>query len=132
MIASITLRADRVGGRRSRCRIANINSVAEIPDGLDHRHVLPRVWSGATVTTLRHVDHFATTEAFGFIDAVVYFVADGLQVGDDVDRAVEILGAGGLVACRRPRPCTASPPTPRTTTRYAGSTRSRAVPPDTR
>ena len=33
MIASITLRADRVGGRRSRCRIANINSVAEIPDG---------------------------------------------------------------------------------------------------
>ena len=29
----------------------------------------------ATVTTLRHVDHFATTEAFGFIDAALDFVA---------------------------------------------------------
>ena len=61
----------------------------------------------ATVKELRNVDHFATPEAFGFIDAALEFVdamprCDRMTGTDDrvgaIETALQVLRAGGLVA----------------------------------
>ena len=92
----------------------------------------------ARVVVLRNVDHFATPESFGFIDAVLEFLdADPRMtarapVTTDVGLAPSTGWSPAGSSPSRPRPCTGSAPTPTTPPPSARSSPSRTGPPATR
>ena len=88
----------------------------------------------ARVVTLRNVDHFATPESFGFIDAALGLprrrpLPDPV-VTTDVERGRRRRCAAAGWSPSRPRRCTGSPPTPTTTAAVGRIFAAKGRPPD--